>query len=314
MKRVAIYARSSPDCPLSEDEQIDHLRKIAAERGWTVIKRMQRPPDDGEEGSGSSSRRIGADRAIRSGAIDTVLIWSIDRIGKSLVELVGFMETCRLHDVSLWVEEQRLDTATSNGMSLFDLSTMMASHLRQSRRDRILRGQAAARSLSIRFGRPPLTKPKVEKAKQFLTAGKGVREIARLAGISPASVSRIKTSMNAEVAGNLTPLTVGRPRSATGVERRRSSDRQRYWFDDHRVVWCRLQLVRLRRRAKQAKVACDVTHRRSAAPARRFRHDRSGDDTRMRFGQGYGQRHTPRHSGVRARSIRPGRSPAATCS
>jgi DNA invertase Pin-like site-specific DNA recombinase len=137
--------------------------------------------------------------ATRSGSIDKVLAWSIDRIGKSLVELVGFMETCRLHDVSLWVEEQRLDTATSNGMSLFDLSTMMASHLRQSRRDHILRGQAAARSLSIRFGRPPLTKPKVEKAKQFLTAGKGVREIARLAGISPASVSRIKTSMTSDV-------------------------------------------------------------------------------------------------------------------
>ena len=42
--------------------------------------------------------------AIQLGAIDRVLVWSIDRIGKSLVELVGFMETCRLHDVSLWVE------------------------------------------------------------------------------------------------------------------------------------------------------------------------------------------------------------------
>ena len=36
MKRVAIYSRSSPDCPLSEDEQIERLRTIAAERGWTV--------------------------------------------------------------------------------------------------------------------------------------------------------------------------------------------------------------------------------------------------------------------------------------
>ena len=137
--------------------------------------------------------------AIQSGAIDRVLVWSIDRIGKSLIDLVEFMETCRLHDVSLWVEQPKLDTATSNGMSLFDLSTMMASHLRQSRRDRILRGQAAARSLSIRVGRPPIAKPKVEKTKQFLTAGKGVREIARLAGISPASVSRIKTSMTSDV-------------------------------------------------------------------------------------------------------------------
>ena len=73
---------------------------------------------------------------------------------------------------------------------------MMALHLRQSRRDRILRGQAAARSLSIRFGRPPIPAAKIEKAKQFLAMGKGVREVARLAGgISPSSVSRIAASL-----------------------------------------------------------------------------------------------------------------------
>ena len=53
--------------------------------------------------------------------------------------------------------------------------------------------------LSIRFGRPPIAKPKVEKAKQFLASGKGVRQVAKMAGISPASVSRIKTSMTGDV-------------------------------------------------------------------------------------------------------------------
>jgi hypothetical protein len=74
---------------------------------------------------------------------------------------------------------------------------MMALHLRQSRRDRILRGQAAARSLSIRFGRPPIAKAKVEKARIAPAAGKGVRQAARLAGISPASVSRLKNAVAA---------------------------------------------------------------------------------------------------------------------
>ena len=194
--RTAIYARASPDCPLSLEEQLACLRCVAAERGWTVTSVFSDRPTTARKGQDRRSGELALIHAIRSGAIDGVLLLSIDRIGKSLVDLVGFMETCRLLDVSLWVEEQKLDTATSNGMSLFDLSTMMASHLRQSRRDRILRGQAAARALSIRFGRPPLTKAKVEKAKQFLAAGKGVREIARLASISPTSVSRIKTSIN----------------------------------------------------------------------------------------------------------------------
>jgi DNA invertase Pin-like site-specific DNA recombinase len=199
--RTAIYARTSPDCPLSEDEQIDRLRTIAAERGWTVTSVCSDRPTTVRKGQDRRPGERALIEAIRSEAIDTVLIWSIDRIGKSLVELVGFMETCRFHDVSLWVEEQRLDTATSNGMSLFDLSTMMALHLRQSRRDKILRGQSAARALSIRFGRPPIAKPKIEKAKQFLASGKGVRQVAKMAGISPASVSRIKMSMSTEVTG-----------------------------------------------------------------------------------------------------------------
>ena len=139
--------------------------------------------------------------AIQLGGIDVVLLWSIDRIGKSLVELVGFMETCRSAGVAVYLDQERIDSAETNGLSLFDLSAMMAVHLRQSRRDRILRGQAAARALSIKFGRPPISLPKVERAKRGLAAGKGVREIARMVGISPASVCRIKNAMSTEVTG-----------------------------------------------------------------------------------------------------------------
>jgi hypothetical protein len=59
------------------------------------------------------------------------------------------------------------------------------------------------------------------------------------------------------------PRSVGRPRTATGdldrIERRRDKDRQRYWGDDPAIVWCRLQMFRLRRRAKQQGVAFDLT-------------------------------------------------------
>ncbi|MGA9011827.1 MAG: recombinase family protein [Acetobacteraceae bacterium] len=200
MVHAAIYARTSPDCLLSEDEQIERLRTIAAERGWTITSVLSDHPTTVRKGQDRRPGELALLDAIRSRATERVLIWSIDRIGKSLVELVGFMETCRLAGTSLWVEELKLDTATSNGMSLFDVTSMMALHLRQTRRDRILRGQAAARALSIKFGRPTLSVPKVERAKQGLAAGKGVRQVARIAGISPASVCRIKNSMSTEVA------------------------------------------------------------------------------------------------------------------
>jgi DNA invertase Pin-like site-specific DNA recombinase len=180
---------------MSADEQIERLRSIAVERGWTVasvftdrpatVKKDRRPGE------------VALIQAIRSGGVEKVLIFGIDRVGRSLVDLVGFMEACRTAGVSLWLDEQALDTAGSNGLPLLDVTAMMALHLHQSRRDRILRGQAAARSLSIRFGRPPIATAKMEKAKRELAAGKGVRAVARLAGMSAASVSRLKNAMGA---------------------------------------------------------------------------------------------------------------------
>ena len=199
--RIAIYARTSPDCLLSADEQIERLRAIAAERGWTVGHVFSDRPTTIRKGQDRRPGEQALVEAIQSQSIEQVLIWSVCRIGKSLVELIRILENCRANGVSLWVDQQKLDTAMSNGLSLFDLTSMMALHLRQSRRDKILRGQSAARALSIRFGRPPIAKPKIEKAKQFLASGKGVRQVAKMAGISPASVSRIKMSMSTEVTG-----------------------------------------------------------------------------------------------------------------
>ena len=113
---------------------------------------------------------------IRAGDIQEVLRWSVDRVGRSLVELAGFMETCRCAGAGMFLHDREIGTMTLNGMSLFDLAAMMAFHLRQSRRDRILRGQTAARGgASVRFGRPPIPTNKVEKSRQLLAAGKGVR-------------------------------------------------------------------------------------------------------------------------------------------
>jgi len=188
---TAIYARTSPDCPLSAEDQIQHLTTIAVDHGWTVSKVFIDRPTMAKKDRRTGEVALLA--AVRSGSVDRVLIYGIDRVGRSLVDLVSFMETCRAAAVTLWLDEQGIDTATSNGMTLFDLSEMLAFHLRQMRRDRILRGQAAVRGI-VRFGRPPIPVTRLEKAKQGLVAGQSVRQVARLAGISAASVSRLKKS------------------------------------------------------------------------------------------------------------------------
>jgi DNA invertase Pin-like site-specific DNA recombinase len=177
---------------MSADEQIAHLTTVANERGWTVVQAfIDRPATVKKDRRPSELALIGA---IRSGDVEKVLIFGIDRVGRSLADLVTFMEVCRTAGVSLWLDEQQLDTAGSNGLPLFGVTEMMAYHLHQTRRDRILRGQAAVRGL-VRFGRPPIAKAKVLRAKQELAAGKGVRQVARLAGISASSVSRLKNAV-----------------------------------------------------------------------------------------------------------------------
>jgi DNA invertase Pin-like site-specific DNA recombinase len=195
---AVIYARTSPDCTVSAEAQVASLKAVAADHGWTVVdvfvdhqataKKDRRPAE------------MALLEAIRSrDSVERVLLWSIDRVGRTLVDLVGFIETCRTNGIGLYLHEQGIDTATSYGMSLFELAGMMAYHLRQSRRDKILRGQAAVRGI-VRFGRPPMPTIKIEKAKKALIAGKGVRETARLSGISAASVTRLKSELNQNAA------------------------------------------------------------------------------------------------------------------
>ena len=192
---AAIYARSLPDCPISVDEQVANLRTIAADNGRTVTKVFIDRPITRRKQHGRRPGQMALLEAIGSGGVQKVLMWSIDRLGRSLADLVTCMNVCRARGVGLYLHEQNLDTATSNGLSIFDLSEMMALHLRQLRRERILRGQAAARAASVRFGRPPISASKVEKVERGLAAGKGVRQVARLAGISAASCSRIKSAL-----------------------------------------------------------------------------------------------------------------------
>src|SRR6478736_941992 len=93
--RAAIYARTSPDCPISSEDQVERLTMIAEERGWTIVHKYTDRPMTVQAGQDRRPGETALIDAVRSGMIDKVLIWSVCRIGKSLIELVNFMETCR---------------------------------------------------------------------------------------------------------------------------------------------------------------------------------------------------------------------------
>ena len=113
---AAIYARASPDCPATADQQVEHLRTIATEHGWTVVGVFIDHPMTVKKGRERRPGETALRDAIRHGDVQKVLISSIDRIGRTLEELVRFLEICRDGGVSLWLDDQMLDTAQSKGL------------------------------------------------------------------------------------------------------------------------------------------------------------------------------------------------------
>jgi DNA invertase Pin-like site-specific DNA recombinase len=97
MINAVIYARTSPDCSMAAAGQIDRLKAIAAQQGWTVSKIFVDRPMPTKKGR---ERRPGEDAlraAIQGGGVQKVLLGSIDRLGRSLVEfgrVVGDVPHC----------------------------------------------------------------------------------------------------------------------------------------------------------------------------------------------------------------------------
>ena len=110
---AVIYVRSSSDCPLTADEQAASLRTIAAEQEWTVTKVFFDRPITRRKRHDRRPGQMALLEAIGSGGVQKVLIWSIDRLGRSLADLVTCMNVCRARGAGLYLHEQNLDTATS---------------------------------------------------------------------------------------------------------------------------------------------------------------------------------------------------------
>src|SRR6185437_6874521 len=99
---AVIYARTSPDCPLSAENQVEHLKAVAAERGWTICNIFVDRPVKLKNGRERRLSEAALIRAIRRGDVQKVLMVGIDRVGRSLADLVVFLEACRIAGVALW--------------------------------------------------------------------------------------------------------------------------------------------------------------------------------------------------------------------
>jgi len=125
---------------------------------------------------------------------DTVVVWRIDRLGRSLIDVLNTVTLLREADVSLRSVSDGIDPATSSGRLMLHLLATLAEYERELIVERVNAGITAARASGTRFGRPP-TNPaviaeKLELARTARARGKTATEAAQLVGWSRATLYR----------------------------------------------------------------------------------------------------------------------------
>ena len=198
MKRAAIYARVSTDSQTVEN-QLQVLQEIAQRSGWSVVHVFL---DEGISGAKGRDKRPGFDsllKAVSRREIDIVAAWSVDRLGRSLSDLVGFLSDLQSQGCDLFLHQQAIDTSTPSGRMLFQLLGVFAEFERSMIAARVRAGQARAREKGVKFGRPPTPPDRLAKVQRDLQKGaKSIRRIAKDARVSTATVMRVKRSLNGQ--------------------------------------------------------------------------------------------------------------------
>jgi DNA invertase Pin-like site-specific DNA recombinase len=197
VKQAAIYVRVSTDGQTVEN-QTRELCQIAERRGWQMVETYS---DVGISGGKGRDKRPGLDRMLNDASrrkFDVVMAWSIDRLGRSLIDLLATVQNLEACGVDLYLDQQSIDTTTPTGKLMFQVTGAFAEFERSMIRQRVRLGLKRAVAQGKHLGRPPITVELERKAQRALRKGTGILKVAKLVGLGTGTVHRIKREMTAE--------------------------------------------------------------------------------------------------------------------
>ena len=200
--RVALYLRVSTDGQTTANQE-QELRAVADRKGCTNVKVHK---DHGISGAKGRDKRPQFDAMHRDAArreFDVIMTWSVDRLGRSLQDLIAFLSEIHAAGVDLYLHQQGLDTSTPSGRAMFQMLGVFAEFERALIRERVMAGLARARKHGAKTGNPfgrPTVDAKTEATIRRLTErGTGTKRTAAVAGVGIGTVIRIKREMGLEV-------------------------------------------------------------------------------------------------------------------
>ena len=185
--KVAIYARVSTQDQNTIPMQIKKCREYAKSRNWKVTHVLT------DIGSGAKKRpeRTNIIDLCRKRQVDLVLVWKLDRWGRSVSDVVTSLEELRELNVKFVSITESLDFTTASGRAMSGLLSVFAEFERDMIRERVIAGLDHARSKGIRLGRPPLIQAKQNEIRTLWAQHKNKSLIAKKLGISRRSVTRL---------------------------------------------------------------------------------------------------------------------------
>lgn len=200
MKRAGLYLRVSTTMQTAENQRLQ-LIDAARVRGWTVVSVFE---DAGFSGSKGRDKRPGLNammEAISRGEIDVVAAWSVDRLGRSLRDLLNVLGELQERDIDLFLHQQALDTTTPSGRAMFGMLSVFAEFEREVIRERVFAGLARARAEGKRLGRRRLEESDATKASAIATMlsnGDGIRRIAGDLRVGVGTVIRVRNQLKTD--------------------------------------------------------------------------------------------------------------------
>ena len=192
-KRVALYIRVSTS-EQNGDNQKHELINVAERHGWDVITIHEDLGISGAKGRDQRPGLAALMKAVARREYDMIAAWSVDRLGRSLTDLLDILKDLHAKGVGLYLHQQGLDTSMPSGRAMFQMMGVFAEFERAMIRERVMAGLARAKSEGRRLGRKRIEETNLRAAadiRRLRASGAGIRKIARELKVGVGTVLRI---------------------------------------------------------------------------------------------------------------------------
>ena len=193
-KRAALYLRVSTDGQTTENQRLA-LAAVAERRGWSMVATYE---DNGISGTKGRDERPGLDKLLKDaarGKFDVVMVWSIDRLGRSTAQVAVTMNDLQAIGVAIFADQQGMDSTTPHGRAMLQMAGVFAELEHGIIVERVNAGLERAKAAGKLLGRPKVASGIEQAIRERLAGGTGIQKTAREMGVGVSVVQRVKREL-----------------------------------------------------------------------------------------------------------------------